>query len=425
MKHERLVAGLDIGSSRTTVLIAEVVGELPKRPGIRVLGVGHAPTTGMKRGVVANIEETSRSIAAALEEAQRMAGVTVESAFVGIAGEHVQSMTSNGVVAVAGEEISRADVERVNGVARAHAIPQDRELLHAIPQEYVVNGDHGIQDPIGMRGLRLETEMYLITIGAQPATNLRKSVEKAGLRVRELVLEPLASALAVLSEDEKDMGVALVELGATASDVAVFHDGKIRHLATIPFGGAHVTNDLVHGVGVTQSDAESLKEHYGVALESMVDPKEVIQLPSSGVHGERQIPRELLAHIIHQRLDEIFDLVQRGVESAGYQGRLSGGLVLTGGGAEMTGVAELASDVFGLSVRIGTPREPVGGLRETIDTPRAMTAVGLALYGASRLALGGATRDGAGATKRLQLPAAGPGMDKWAQRLKLWLQDFF
>ncbi|MGZ8492160.1 MAG: cell division protein FtsA, partial [Gemmatirosa sp.] len=344
MKHERLVAGLDIGSARTTAIIAEVVGELPKRPGIRVLGVGQAPTTGMRKGIVANIDETARSITRALEEAQRMAGANVDSAFVGIAGEHVQAMTSKGIVAVAGDEISRADVERVNAVARAHAIPQDRELLHAIPQEYTVDRTGGIQDPVGMTGTRLETEMYLVTIGAQPATNLRKSVERAGLRVRELVLEPLASSLCVLSEDEKDMGVALVELGAAATDVALFHEGKIRHLATVPFGGSHVTNDLVHGVGVTQSDAEQLKEHYGVALESMVDPTEVIELPSSGVHGERQIPRELLAHIIHQRLDEIFDLVQRDVASAGFAGRLAAGVVLTGGAASMEGSAELASD---------------------------------------------------------------------------------
>jgi cell division protein FtsA len=421
MKHDRLVAGLDIGSARTTVLIAEVVGELPKRPGIRVLGVGQAPTTGMRKGIVANIEETSRSISRALEDAQRMAGVTVDSAFVGIAGEHVQAMTSKGIVAVAGDQISRADVERVNAVARAHAIPQDRELLHAIPQEYTVDRTGGIQDPVGMTGTRLETEMYLVSVGAQPATNVRRSVERAGLKVRELVLEPPASSLAALSAAVKDMGVVLVELGAAATDVALCHEGKIRHLATVPFGGAHVTNDLVHGVGVTQSDAESLKEHYGVALESLVDPTEVIALPPSAAHGERQIPRELLAHIIHQRLDEIFDLVQRGVEGAGYGGRLSGGIVLTGGGAEMPGVTELATDVFGVNVRLGVPRELVGGLRETVEGPRGVTAVGLALYGASRIALGGVA---AGAAKRLRAPSS-PGVDRWAQRVKTWLQDFF
>ncbi|MBV9880228.1 MAG: cell division protein FtsA, partial [Gemmatirosa sp.] len=353
----------------------------------------------------------------ALDDAERMAGVKAESAFVGIAGEHVQAMTSKGIVAVASGEIAKPDVDRVNEVARAQAMPQDRELLHAIPQEYTVDRGGGIQDPVGMIGMRLETEMYLVTIGSSPATNLRRSVEKAGCRVRELVLEPLASALGVLTEDEKELGVALIELGAGSTDVAVFHEGKIRHLGTIAFGGAHVTNDLVHGLGVTQHDAEQLKEQFGVAYESLVDPQEVIQLPASSTHGERQIPRELIAHIIHQRLDEIFDLVQRSVQSAGYGGRLSGGVVVTGGGAAMTGVVELAADIFGATARVGLPGDHVGGLRDSIEGPSYATVIGLALYGASRAAIGG------GATKRLSLGT--PGFDKWAQRLKLWLQDFF
>jgi cell division protein FtsA len=421
MKTERLVAGLDIGSARTTAVIAEVMGEVPKRPGIRVLGVGHARTTGLRRGMVADIEETTRSIRQAMAEAEKLAGVQLDGAFVGIAGEHVQAMTSRGIVAVSGDEITRADVDRVNEVARAQAIPQDRELLHAIPQEYTVDRTGGIQDPIGMTGMRLETEMYLVTIGSSPATNLRKSVERAGYKVRQLVLEPIAAALAVLTEDEKELGVALVELGASSTDVAVFHEGKIRHLATVGFGGANVTSDLVHGLGVTQHDAEALKEQFGVAYESLVDPGEVIQLPGTPVQGERQIPRELMAHIIHQRLDEIFDLVQRGVQGAGYGGKLSGGLVLSGGGATMAGVVELAADVFGTGVRVGTPGEQVGGLRDAIESPRFATVAGLALYGASRIALGGVA---AGTAKRLRA-ASTPGVDRWAQRVKIWLQDFF
>src|SRR6476660_9641162 len=285
MKSERLVAGLDIGSAKTTAVIAEVVGEVPKRPGVRVLGVGEARTTGMRRGVVADIEETTRSVRRALDEAERMAGVRADSLFVGIAGEHVQAMTSKGIVAVAGNEIAKADVDRVNEVARAQAIPQDRELLHAIPQEYTVDRGGGIQDPVGMIGMRLETEMYLVTIGSSPATNLRKSVERAGCRVRELVLEPLASALAVLEEDEKELGVALVEMGAGTTDVAIFHEGKIRHLATINFGGSNVTNDIVQGLGLTQSDAERLKERFGCAYEPIVDPDDVIELPSTAAQG--------------------------------------------------------------------------------------------------------------------------------------------
>jgi len=395
------------------------VGDLPRNPSIRILGVGQARTTGLRRGVVSDIEETTRSIQKAMTDAERMAGAQIGEVYSGIAGEHVQAMTSKGIVAINGDEITKADVERANAVARAQAFPQDRELLHAIPQEYTVDKNHGIRDPIGMIGTRLETEMYLVTIGGSPAMNLRKAVEKAGYKVRELVLEPLASALSVLTEDEKELGVALVEMGAGTTDIAVFHEAKIRHLGTVNFGGNNVTSDIVHGLGVTQADAERLKERYGCAYEPMVDPSEVLQLPSTVAQGDRQIPRELLAHIIHQRMDEIFDLVQRDIAAAGYAGKLSAGMVLTGGAAAMQGVVELASDVFGTGVRIGVPSENIGGLTDSVEAPRFATVTGLAQYAAHRFALGGAGVGG----KRLALSA--PGMDRLAQRVKTWLQDFF
>lgn len=420
MNSDRLVAGLDIGSAKTTAIIAEVVGDLPRHPTIRVLGVGQARTTGMRRGVVSDIEETTKSIRKAVSDAERMAGANVTDLYAGIAGEHVQAMTSTGIVAVNREEISKPDVDRANEVARAQAIPQDRELLHAIPQEYTVDKNAGIRDPIGMIGTRLETEMYLVTIGSSPAMNLRKSVERAGYRVRELVLEPLASALGVLTEDEKELGVALVEMGAGTTDLAIFHEGKIRHLGTIAYGGNNVTSDIVHGLGVTQADAERLKERYGCAYEPMVPEGDFISLPSTVAQGDRQIPRELLAHIIHQRMDEIFDLVQREVKRAGYSGKLSGGLVLTGGAAAMQGSAELASDVFGVGVRVGSPAENIGGLVDSVEAPRFATVVGLAHYGAHRLALGA----GAAGARRMNV-AGGQGVDKIAQRVKMWLQDFF
>src|SRR3954469_16997041 len=418
MNSDRLIAGLDIGSAKTTAIIAEVVGDLPKHPGIKVLGVGQARTTGMRRGVVADIEETTRSIRKALQDAERMAGAQITEVYLGIAGEHVRAMTSKGIVAVSNDEIAKPDVDRANEVARAQAIPTDRELLHAIPQEYTVDKDSGIRDPIGMSGTRLETEMYLVTIGSAPATNLRKSVEKAGYKVRELVLEPLASALAVLTEDEKELGVALVEMGAGTTDLAVFHEGKIRHLGTIAFGGNNVTSDIVHGLGVTQADAERLKERYGCAYEPLVDPSDVIQLPSTVAQGDRHIPRELLAHIIHQRMDEIFDLVQREISTAGFAGRLSAGIVLAGGAAAMQGSAELASDVFGTGVRVGIPSENIGGLIDSVEAPRFATVAGLAQYGANRIALGGAT---AGARR---VPMGG-SMEKVVAKMKFWLQDFF
>jgi cell division protein FtsA len=419
MTTEHLVAGLDIGSAKTTAIIAEVVGELPKHPELRVLGVGQARTTGMRRGVVSDIEETTRSIRRALQDAERMAGAQVGDVYAGIAGEHVQATTSKGIVAISGDEIDRDDVERAEDVARALEIPRDRELLHAIPQEYTVDKNIGVRDPVGMIGTRLETEMYLVTVGTSPAVNLRKSVERAGYRVKHLVLEPLASALAVLTEDEKELGVALVELGAASTDVAIFHEGKIRHLATIGFGGSHVTGDIVHGLGVTQADAERLKERYGCAYEPLVDPADVIRLPSTVAQGDRQIPRELLAHIIHQRMDEIFDLVQAQVQTAGYAGQLSAGMVVTGGAAAMQGVAELASDVFGTGVRVGNPAENIGGLTESVDAPRFATVVGLAQYAAHEVA----TRGESSSVRRRQL--AGAGVGQLTQRIKYWLEDFF
>ncbi|HMI55808.1 MAG TPA: cell division protein FtsA, partial [Gemmatimonadaceae bacterium] len=368
--------------------------------------------------IVSDIEETTRSIKKAVEDAERMAGTKIDTIYAGIAGEHVRAMISKGIVAVNGDEISKADVDRANDVARAQPVPHDRELLHAIPQEYSVDKNQGIRDPIGMIGTRLETEMYLVTIGASPAMNLRKSVERAGYHVRELVLEPLASALSVLTEDEKELGVALVEMGAGTTDIAVFHEGKIRHLGTVNYGGNNVTSDIVQGIGVTQADAERLKERYGCAYEPLVNPQDIVQLPSTVAQGERHIPREVLAHIIHQRMDEIFNLVVSEIQRAGFAQRLNGGVVITGGAAAMQGVAELAADVFGTGVRIGSPAENIGGLSDSVDAPRFATVVGLALYGAHRSAAGFAL---SGRHRAL----AGAGVDRFTKRIKTWLEDFF
>ncbi|MGV3710502.1 MAG: cell division protein FtsA [Gemmatimonas sp.] len=418
MTTDPIVASLDIGTANTTAIVAAVQGDLPRAPMLRIMGVGRTRTMGLRRGVVSDIEEATLSIRKAMEEATHVAGVVPDSLYVGIAGEHVRAISSNGVVAISGEEIRRADVDRVNEVARAMNIPQDRELLHAIPQEYHVDKNLGIRDPVGMVGTRLETEMYLVTIGTSPAMNLRKSIEKAGYKTRELVLEPIASALAVLTEEEKEMGVLLLELGAGTTDVAIFHEGKIRHLATIPYGGNAVTADLVQGLGVSQSDAEQLKEAYGCAYEPMVSADELIAVPATATHGERHLSRELMSHIIHQRMDEVFDLVQRDLKSAGYAGKLSAGMVLTGGGANLDGIAELAADVFGLGVRVGVPHAKLTGLREAVTDPSYSTAAGLALYGAHRIALGGVVA-------RRPQGMGGVGVDKIAGRVKTWLQDFF
>src|SRR5690348_5650246 len=421
MNPERLVAGLDIGSSRTTAIIAEAVGDFPHAPSLKILGVGNARTAGMRRGIVSDIKETTQSIQKAMREAERMAGVQVDGVFAGIAGEQVEAMNSSGVVAVNGDEVTRSDIDRANEVARTQPIPTDRELLHAIPQEYRVDRNAGIRDPVGMSGMRLETEMYLVTIGSSPALNLRKSIERAGYKVRELVLEPLASSFAVVTDEEKELGVALVEMGAGTTDLAIFHEDKIRFLGTIGFGGSNVTSDIVHGLGVTQADAERLKESYGCAYEPMMkDSHEVIQLPSTVAQGERQIPRELLAHIIHQRMDEIFEMVNREITVAGFAGRLSAGVVLTGGASAIPGAAELAADVFGTGVRVGSPAASVGGLSDAVESPRFATVVGLALYGGQRLAVGVP-----GAASGRRRGVSSPGVDRLAQRVKTWLQDFF
>lgn len=417
MTTDPIVAALDIGTAHTTAIVAAVHGDLPRAPMLKVLGVGRTRTMGLRRGVVSDIEEATRSIRKAVDEAIKVAGVTPDSLYVGIAGEHVRAICSTGVVAISGDEIQRADVDRVNQVARAMAIPQDRELLHAIPQEYRVDKADGIRDPVGMIGTRLETEMYLVTIGSSPAMNLRKSIERAGLKVRELVLEPLASALAVLNEEEKELGVALIELGAGSTDLAIFHEGKIRHLGTISYGGNAVTSDLVQGLGVTQNDAEQLKEAYGCAYEPLMTVDQLIAVPATSTHGERHLSRELMTHIIHQRMDEIFDKVQREIQIAGFTGRLNAGIVLSGGGASLEGITDLAADVFGLGVRVGVPGDHIDGLVEQVSDPRFATVAGLALYGAHRVALGGVV------TRRTSL--SGGGVDKFAGRVKTWLQDFF
>ena len=363
MKGDRLVAGLDLGSSKTCVVIADAAGDA-RSPGAKVLGVGLARTTGVKRGVVQNIEETTRSIKLAMRDAERMAGVQAPLVYCGIAGDHVQTKLTTGLASVASEEISRADVNRVNDVAKAVTLGNNFELLHFIPQEYKVDDQGGISDPVGMTGLRLEVEMCLVAVQNKAAQNLRKSVEKAGYRVTELVLESLGASQAAVTDDEKEIGCALVDLGAGSTTVSIFHDGKLRHLKSLRFAGVHVTGDIVQGLGVTQADAERLKERWGVAYTPLVDPEETIELPSTPGQGARQVKRELLAHVIHQRLDEIFGLVLQQIEEAGFPGRLPAGAILTGGGAHLPGVVELAREVFAMPARKVFPN------RESAASPK-------------------------------------------------------
>ena len=341
---EHLVAGLDLGSSQVVGVIGEVRGNV-RVPRLRVLGVAGERSAGVRRGVVRDIEETTRAIGKAMREAQLMAGVEIGTVYCGVAGEHVAARSSHGVVSVTGSEIRTGDVARVNDVASNVSFGRDHELLHAIPQDYLVDQQEGITEPIGMSGSRLEAEVYLVTVLSSAIQNLRRCVEKAGYHVGEFVLEPVAASLAVLTPDERELGCAIVELGGGSTNVAVFHSGKIRHTASSIFAGGHVTNDLVHGLQVTQQDAERLKERFGAAFEPLVPETEVVQLPGTAGQGSRTAQRRVLAHIMHMRLQEVLELVLDEISRAGYRQRLPAGVILTGGGALAPGIVELARGV--------------------------------------------------------------------------------
>ena len=412
---QRLVAALDLGSTKVTGAIGEVTGDA-RSPGVKVLGVGTEKSTGIRRGVVRDIEETTRAIAKAMRDAELMAGVEVGTLYCGVAGEHVSGRSSHGVVSVTGSEIRTGDVARVNDVASNVSFGMGHELLHAIPQDYIVDQQVGINDPIGMTGSRLEAEVYLVTALGTALQNLRKCVEKAGYHVGEFVLEPLAGSFSVLTADERDLGCALVELGGGATTVSVFHEGKIRHFGSLMFAGGHVTNDIVHGLQVAQQDAERIKHRYGSAYEPLVPDDDTVELPGTPGQGVRLASRRVLAHIIHLRLQEVLELAMGEVSRAGYQQHLPAGVILTGGGSLLPGVVELAREVFALPVRAGAPGQGLSGLVDSIESPRMAVPAGLLLYGARQVALGSSFGSGRGRS---------PAVEKVLGPVKRWLQDFF
>lgn len=411
----RLVAGLDLGSTKVVGVVAEVAGDL-RAPVIKILGVGQERSAGVRRGVVRDIEETTRAITKAMKDAQLMAGVEVGTVYCGIAGEHVAGRSSHGVVSVTGAEIRTADVARVNDVASNISYGRDHELLHAIPQDYLIDQQGDITDPIGMTGSRLEAEVYLVTALSSAMQNLRKCVERAGYHVGEFVLEPLATSLAVLTDDERDLGCAVVELGGGSTHVSVFQAGKIRHSASLMFAGAHVTNDVVQGLQVTQQDAERIKQRFGAAYDPLVPEGDIFELPSTPGQGARVAHRRMLAHIMRMRFQEILELALDELSRAGYHQRLPAGIVLTGGGAQTPGIVELAREVFAMPVRVGIPGQGLAGLVDSVDTPRFAVAAGLVQYGGRQVALGNAF--GAGGRRS-------PAVDKVLRPVKRWLQDFF
>ncbi len=376
-KRDNLIVGLDIGTTKIGVVVAELCPE-----GVNIVGVGNTPSKGLKRGVVINIESTVTSIAKAVEEAERMAGTKIHRVCAGIAGAHIQGINSQAVIAIKDGEVKKADVERVIDTAKALSIPTDREILHVLPQEFIVDGQDGIRDPLGMSGSRLEAKIHVVTGAISSAQNIIKCAERCGLEVTDVVLEQLASAYAVLSEDERELGVALVDIGGGTTDVAVFCHGSIQHTSVIPIGGQHLTNDISVGLRTPAENAEEIKKTYGSASAKMIGREEVIEVPSIGGRPDRILRRQILGDILEPRVEEIFELVAKEIHRIGFRELLASGVVLTGGSALLPGMVEVAEHVLGLPVRRGSPRG-VGGLLDVVNSPIYATAVGLVLYEAA------------------------------------------
>ena len=428
--QERIVVGVDIGTTKICAVVAGADG-LGR---INVRGVGLAESEGLNRGVVVNIDKTVEAVKKAVNEAEFAAGVQTESVVVGIAGDHIQSFQSRGVITVAGGEIGRDDVQRLLEDTRHVAMPADREILHVLPQEFIVDGQDGVADPIGMSGVRLEANVHIITGLVSAAKNVYRCIEKAGYAVDDIVLEPLASSHAVLHADEREVGVVLVDIGGGTTDIAVFEDKTIRHTAVVAVAGNKVTDDLRKGLGILHDQAERLKHQFGLALVDLVEEDTEIQIPGIGGRPDKAIGQSTLAQIIQPRMEEILEFVAIEIKRSGYGRHLSAGVVLTGGGALIPGTAELAAEILGLEARVGRPLGITGGLVEEVDDPKFATGVGLVLHGlrtgagrgASLVAEAAEASAPAGAE-----PAMGDGYDadpdklvaKIASRMRSWFDE--
>lgn len=407
-----IIAGLDIGTTK----ICLIIGEMDKDGKIDIIGVGTSPSHGLKRGIVVDLENTVSSIEQARRKAEAMAGFKIDSVYVGIAGGHISSLNNRGAVNVIGEnkEVSAEDVNRVLEAAKAISIASDREIIHILTREFIVDGYDEIKEPIGMSGLRLEVEAHIITGASTAIENVAKSVRKAGLKINEIVLQPVASAEAVLTPAEKELGVILVDIGGGTTDIAIFNRGKIWHTAVLPIGGNHVTTDIAIGLRTSLPRAEKLKIRYGQALSYFVDPREVIEVTSTSEEETRTVERSFLSEIIEARIQEIFSLVIMEIKRSGYRDYLSGGIVITGGSSLMPGLSELVTKRLGLPVRIGTPAG-IKGTVEDLDHPTYATAVGLVGYGSKYGSI-------------LEVPPEEdeiPILDNVWQVIKNWFKDFF
>jgi cell division protein FtsA len=376
----KVMVGLDVGTSK----IAATVAELAAEGGFEVIGMGCHPSRGLKKGVVVNIETTVNAIQRALEEAELMADCKIREVYVGIAGSHIRSFNSQGMVAVKDREVAQADIERVIDTARAVQIPNDQQILHVLNQEFIIDGQEDVREPLGMSGVRLEVKVHIVTGAVSAAQNIVKCVRRCGLEVRDLILQPLASALAVISEDEKDLGVALVDIGGGTTDLVVFTHGAIRHTAVIPIAGDQITNDIAMALRTPTRDAEEIKERYGCALSQLADPQEMVEVPGLGDRGSRQLSRKTLAEVIEPRVEELYSLVQAELRRSGYEELLSAGVVVTGGSSVMQGMVELGEEIFHMPVRVGYPAYR-GALSEYVRHPRFSTGMGLLVAGTQQL----------------------------------------
>ncbi len=414
-KEHNVIVALDLGTSKVVAL----VGEINDAGRLEIIGLGSYPSRGMKKGVVVNIESTIQSIQRAVEEAELMAGIQIRTVYVGIAGSHVRSLNSNGIVAIKDKEVTIGDVERVMDAARAVAVPADQRILHVLPQEYIIDQQEGIREPIGMSGVRMEARVHLVTAAHSAAQNLVKCVERCGLHVEDIILEQVASSYAVLEEDEKELGVCLVDIGGGTSDIAVFMNGSIHHTAVIPIAGDQVTNDIAMAVRTPTQYAEEIKIKYGRALRQLVDEDELIEVPGVGEREPRSLSVQTLSSVIEPRYEELFSLVLQELRRSGYEERIGAGIVLTGGSSKMRGVRELAEEVFHMPVRIGMPRN-VGGLRGEVENPIHSTGVGLLLYGMAQQVYG-TKRNGSTSVS----VTSSSTDDSWWDRLKSWFNGNF
>lgn len=407
-QHNRMIVGLDIGTSK----VVAIVGEITSDGGLEIVGIGSHRSTGLKKGVVVNIESTVQSIQRAIEEAELMAGCQIHSVYAGIAGSHIRSLNSHGIVAIKDREVFAQDVDRVIDAAQAVAIPADQKILHILPQEYVIDEQEGVKEPLGMSGVRLEAKVHLVTCAVNAAQNIEKCIRRCGLEVDDVILEQLASSYAVLTDDEKELGVCLVDIGGGTTDIAVFTEGAIRHTGVIPIAGDQVTNDIAMALRTPTPHAEEIKIKYACALAKLTGADETIKVPSVGDRAPRDLSRQALAEVVEPRYDELFTLVQAELRRSGFEDLLAAGIVLTGGTAKMEGVVELAEEIFHMPVRLGAPTN-IRGLKDIVDNPIYSTGVGLLLYGLQEQ---GAGHEG---------KSKGQNDPSWWAKVRNWYQSNF